>query len=80
LKLLDLKNGNIGIIHTITGNKGMRARMAGLGLYEGKRVRVVQTAPFNGPLMIEDVLSGAKVMIARDIASRVIVEDAEPTQ
>ncbi len=74
MKLLDLKKGHSAVISLIGGGRGTVARMAELGLYTGRRIRMVQAAPFHGPLLVEDVESGAKIMIGRGIASRVEVE------
>ena len=63
------------MISRISGGKGVLSRMAGLGLHEGKTIRVVQAAPFRGPLLIEDVLSGARTMIGRGVASHVEIRD-----
>lgn len=77
MKLIGLKEGNIVIISKITGGNGVAARMAGLGLYEGKKIRIVQAAPFRGPLLVEDVLTGTRTMLGRGIASMVEVRDEE---
>jgi len=77
LKLLHLKEGTIAVISKITGGNGMAARMAGLGLYEGKKVRIIQAAPFRGPLLVEDILTGTRTMIGRGIASHVEIRDEE---
>lgn len=77
LKLLDLKEGTVAVISRINGGRGMAARMAGLGLYAGKKVRMIQAAPFRGPLLIEDVLSGARTMVGRGIASMVDIQNEE---
>jgi Fe2+ transport system protein FeoA len=71
LTLLELKEGDTAVISRIAGGRGVSSRMAGLGLHEGKKIRVVQAAPFRGPLLIEDVLSGARTMIGRGVASHV---------
>jgi Fe2+ transport system protein FeoA len=75
LTLLELKEGDTAVISRISGGKGVLSRMAGLGLHEGKTIRVVQAAPFRGPLLIEDVLSGARTMIGRGVASHVEIRD-----
>jgi Fe2+ transport system protein FeoA len=36
-------------------------------------VSVVARAPFKGPLLVEDVVTGARVMIARDLAGLIEV-------
>jgi Fe2+ transport system protein FeoA len=72
---LELKQGDVAVINRISGGRGILARMSGLGLYEGKKIRVVQAAPFRGPLLVEDVSSGARVMIGRGVASHVEIRD-----
>jgi Fe2+ transport system protein FeoA len=71
VKLDDLKQGTQAIIARITGGRGILVQMASLGLYEGKKIRVVQSAPFSGPILVEDVITGARTMIGRKIASHV---------
>jgi Fe2+ transport system protein FeoA len=44
-----------------------------MGLFEGRRVCVIARAPFSGPLLVEDVMTGARVMIARDLAENIEV-------
>ena len=75
MTLLELKEGDTAVISRISGGKGVLSRMAALGLHEGKTIRVVQAAPFRGPLLIEDVLSGARTMIGRGVASHVEIRD-----
>jgi Fe2+ transport system protein FeoA len=72
---LELKQGDVAVINRISGGRGILARMSGLGLYEGKKIKVVQAAPFRGPLLVEDVSSGARVMIGRGVASHVEIRD-----
>ncbi len=75
MTLLELKQGDVAVINRISGGRGILARMSGLGLYEGKKIRVVQAAPFRGPLLVEDVSSGARVMIGRGVASHVEIRN-----
>jgi hypothetical protein len=39
---------------------------------------VVARAPFKGPLLVEDVATGARVMIARDLAEHIEMENDAP--
>jgi Fe2+ transport system protein FeoA len=78
VKLDDLKQGTLAVIARITGGRGVLVQMSSLGLYEGKKIRVVQTAPFKGPILVEDVLTGARTMIGRKIASHVEISSEEP--
>ncbi len=77
MKLSDLKEGDLATISRIDGGRGTITRLAGLGLYPGKKIRVIQAAPFRGPLLIEDLLSGTRTMIGRGIASMVEIRDEE---
>ncbi len=77
MKLLDMKEGDVATIGRITGGRRTVARMAGLGLYAGKKIRIVQAAPFRGPLLVEDLLSGSRTMIGRGIASMIEIRDEE---
>jgi len=40
---------------------------------------VIARAPFSGPLLVEDVVTGARVMIARDLAEKIEVASDGPS-
>jgi Fe2+ transport system protein FeoA len=71
--LLELKQGETAVITRINGGRHMTARMDGYGIREGKRIRLIRTAPFHGPLLVEDLTSGARIMIGRGMAKAVEV-------
>jgi ferrous iron transport protein A len=73
--LLDMRAGETAVISAVTGGKGLKARMAGLGIREGRRFRLIRTAPFRGPLLVEDISTGARIMIGRGMAACVEVCD-----
>jgi Fe2+ transport system protein FeoA len=77
--LLELREGETALVTGITGGRGARARMAGFGIYEGKKIRLIKAAPFNGPLLVEDTASGARTMISRGMAGTVEVSPEEPS-
>ncbi|HDD35347.1 MAG TPA: ferrous iron transport protein A [Candidatus Desulfofervidus auxilii] len=54
---------------------GIRCRqcLAELGVYPGDTIKVIRSAPFSGPILIE--ANGGKVMIGRGMASKIIVEE-----
>lgn len=79
LKLLDLKQGETALIHRLTGGRCMKARMDGFGIREGTLIRLIMAAPFHGPLLVEDVESGARIMIGRGMAESVEVSHQEPS-
>lgn len=73
LTLLELGEGETAAIHALHSDGAARRRIQSLGLFEGRRVSVVARAPFSGPLLVEDVVTGARVMIARDLAEHIEV-------
>jgi Fe2+ transport system protein FeoA len=79
LTLLELKQGETAVVTGITGGRTTRARMAGFGIHEGKRIRLIKAAPFHGPLLVEDPASGARTMIGRSMAASVEVSPEEPS-
>ncbi|HWR67609.1 MAG TPA: FeoA domain-containing protein [Desulfomonilia bacterium] len=79
MTLLDMKVGETAVISTITGGKNLRLRLSGLGIRQGKRIRLVRAAPFRGPLLVEDVTSGARTMIGHGMAGSVEVCDHAPS-
>jgi len=65
-------------IHALHNDGITKKRIQALGLFEGRRVQVVARAPFSGPLLVEDVMTGARVMIARDLACHIEVAGGLP--
>ncbi len=58
----------------IAGGVQVRAHLNTLGIHVGDRVRVVERAPFKGPVLIE--IHGSKVALGRGVAAQVRVEEA----
>lgn len=73
MSLAEMKEGDTALICTIIGGRHLKARLDGLGIREGKRIRLISTAPFQGPLLVEDTSTGARVMIGRGMASSIKV-------
>lgn len=77
MTLLKLENGHIAVVSKLNGGKSVVTRMHDLGFCEGKTIRLLRMAPFQGPLLVEDVDCGAKIMISREIASNIEVQSEE---
>ena len=77
MTLLDLKQGEVAVVTGISGGEQLRSRMDGFGLRQGRSIRLVRAAPFRGPLLVEDLASGARMMIGRGMAASVEVRDEE---
>jgi Fe2+ transport system protein FeoA len=73
--LLELGEGESADIHALHSDGATRRRIQALGLFEGRRVCLIARAPFSGPLLVEDVVTGARVMIARDLAGHIEMSD-----
>lgn len=73
LTLLELGEGETAAIQALHSDGVTQRRIQSLGLFEGRQVCVIARAPFSGPLLVEDVISGARVMIARDLAEHIEV-------
>ena len=59
----------------IEGGQGVRSHLNTLGIHIGDWVRVVERAPFRGPVLIQ--VNGTRLALGRGVASRVKVDDAD---
>lgn len=58
----------------IEGGHGVRSHLNTLGIHVGDWVKVVERAPFRGPVLIQ--VNGTRLALGRGVASRVRVDDA----
>jgi len=56
----------------LCGGPGMQARLSQLGFLPGSRVRIVRTAPFHGPLLVE--VEGREIVLGHGVARHILVE------
>jgi ferrous iron transport protein A len=56
----------------IDGGHGVRSHLNTLGIHIGDWLRVVERAPFRGPVLVE--VNGTRVAIGRGIAAKVRVD------
>jgi ferrous iron transport protein A len=73
INLLDVVNGRWVRVVQFRGGHGMARRLAQLGFMPGNKIRIIRSAPFHGPLLVE--AEGREVVIGRGVASRILVED-----
>lgn len=69
--LINLKNGQKGVIISITGGWRATKRLADLGLTPETVVEVLKKAPFSGPLLIK--VRGSKLILGKGLAAKVFV-------
>jgi len=70
--LIDMKDGQTGIIVSIHGGRKVTKRLADLGLTSGTEIKVLRKTLFSGPIQIEACSS--KLVLGRGLASKILVE------
>ncbi len=53
MTLIQLKDGESGIIQFVNGTDRFKHRLSELGFLRNSEIRMVRRAPFNGPCIIE---------------------------
>lgn len=72
MNLLDTPKNKTVMIIGCKGGKGIGFKLRQLGLYPGRKVKVLRYAPLGGPVMVD--IDGRSVALGRGIAARVKVE------
>ncbi|MCD6356639.1 MAG: ferrous iron transport protein A [Anaerolineaceae bacterium] len=72
MNLLRVKNGKWVRVVNFRGGRGMQRRLMQLGFLPGNKIRIIRTAPFRGPLLLE--IEGREIVLGRGVASHVMVE------
>ncbi|MCM8785611.1 MAG: ferrous iron transport protein A [Candidatus Omnitrophica bacterium] len=70
--LISLKNGQKGIISSIKACPSAVRRLGDMGLTPNTEIKVIQSAPFHGPVQI--FARGSKLAIGRGIAMKIFVK------
>jgi ferrous iron transport protein A len=72
IPLSELAPGERGSIYAVVGpGRGVRARLAALGIRPGVTVQVVGYGPGLGPVLLE--VNGTRVALGRGIARKILV-------
>lgn len=66
------KNETVAV-RQVRGGRGIRMRMAGLGIHVGDKITVVSKIP-RGPMVIEFAALGNRVAIGWGMANKILVE------
>ncbi len=69
--LIELEDGQVATIVSITGGKMLIKRLADLGLTNGTEIKVLRRTLFAGPVQVEAF--GSKLVLGRGLASKIIV-------
>ena len=71
-RLVDMKNGETGIISEMVGGHGMLSRLQSMGIRCGKKIKKVSSQPLGGPVALE--IDKFCVAIGRGMARRIVVD------
>lgn len=71
MPLTKISEGAIAKLHSITGGRELRTRLAALGLLPGTEIEVIQNSG-KGPFVVS--VKGSRIVIGRGMASRVEVD------
>jgi ferrous iron transport protein A len=72
MNLLNVENGRWVMIKGFRGGRGIQKRLAQLGFLPGNQARIIRSAPFHGPLLLQ--VEGREIVLGRGVAAHVIVE------
>jgi len=72
MTILDLKQGELGVIRAFTGESTQLVRLREMGMSAGTPVRIVRYAPLGDPVEIK--VRNFHLSIRKDLARRIIVE------
>jgi len=72
MNLLRVKNGRWVRVSNFLGGRGMEMRLSQLGFLPGNKIRIIRSAPFHGPLLVQ--VEGREVVLGRGIARHILVE------
>jgi ferrous iron transport protein A len=70
--LIDMKDGQAGIIISILGGRRVTKRLADLGLTSGTEIKVLRRTLFSGPIQIE--VCNSRLVLGRGLALKILVE------
>ncbi|MEM3066502.1 MAG: FeoA family protein [Nitrososphaerota archaeon] len=73
--MLELKNGQKGVVTLLQGNKKVIHRLSELGIVPNTVVEVINSIPFGGP--VEVLVRGSRLAIGRDVAKGILLRVEE---
>jgi len=73
VRLDEVEPGKTVKVLSIEGGRGVRQKLADLGILPGQLIKVVRSAPLLGPLMVSG--RNGTFFIGRGMAKKVVVEE-----
>ena len=75
MTLLSSPQGQWLKVTDLNGGKHLRDRLTQYGIFPGDCLRILRTAPLDGPLLVE--VNGREIALGRGVAEKIIVEVSE---
>ncbi len=72
MNILEIENGCWVKVVDFQNGRGIEKQLSQMGFLPGNKIRVIRSAPFKGPLLIE--AEGREIVLGRGIARKIIVE------
>jgi ferrous iron transport protein A len=72
MDLRQVDNGKWVRVINFRGGRGMQRRLSQLGFLPGNKIRIIRSAPFKGPLLLE--VEGREIVLGRGVAAHILVE------
>ena len=73
MKLSEMTQGTVAAVKHLGEDREFSLRMNALGIHPTDRIRLLRSGPFGGPLLIEELSHGGKIMVAKDLAQHIEV-------
>ncbi len=70
--LVNLTNNEEGLILSVEGGSGARAKLEAMGIRPGKKIKKLSSHIFKGPVIIE--IDGRDIALGRGLAKKVVLE------
>ena len=61
-----------GIVKRLEGGYGFQRKISSLGIRIGKRIKIISSQPFRGPLVVE--VDSMRIAIGGGMANKIIIE------
>jgi len=72
MNILEIENGRWVKVLDFQDGQGIEAQLVQMGFLPGNKIRVIRSAPFKGPLLIE--AEGREIVLGRGVARKILVE------
>ena len=73
MKLSELAAGAIAEVTNLGEDREFNLKMNSMGIHPQDKIRLLRAGPFGGPLLIEELNYGGKIMVAKGLAQRIEV-------